>query len=202
MKTCKTEFEKIEDLARSNGGIFTSSLAEQNGIHRAMLSYFLKMGRLERPARGVYALPDAWEDEMWLLQNQYKRGIYSGITALYLHGLTDQTPLYYEMTFPATYNLSKVKKDNRIKVQQHQVAIYDDGIVTAETTFGNRVKVYRAEQVLCTILRKQYHTDIQIVANAFKLYTRRANPDIASLTHYSKLFHVENQLRSYLEVLL
>ncbi len=198
----RNKIEKVERLARLHNGVLTASIAERNGIHRAMLSYFLKTGRLERPARGVYVLPDAWEDEMWILQNRFKRGVYSGMTALYLHGLSDQTPLQYEMTFPATYNLSKVKKENRIKVRQHQTAIYGDGIITAETTFGNRVKVYRAEQVLCAILRKQYHADIQIVANAFKMFVRRPNPDLAMLTHYAELFHVEKQLRSYLEVLL
>ncbi len=202
MKNNKTNIAKIKALAKVNGGIITPSLAETNGVHRAMLSYYLEKGLLERASRGVYLLQETWEDEMWILQNKFKRGIFSGNTALYLHRLTDQTPLRYEMTFPASYNLSKVKKDDRVCTCQHLPTFYDDGIVKLKTTFGNDVNVYCAEKVLCAMLRKRYHADIQIVANAFKMYTQGSNLNLQFLTHYGEVFHVEKQLRSYLEVLI
>lgn len=202
MKNKKTLYQEIEALAKANGGVVTTSLAEKNAIYRASLSYFQKKGVLERSARGVYALQDAWEDEMWLIQNRFKRGIYSGISALYLHHLTDQTPFKHEMTFPATYNTSKVKKESQVSVYQHKMEIYKEGIVNVNTTFGNSVKVYCPEQVLCAILCKRYHGDIQIISSAFKMYVQRSNRNMALLSHFAKLFRVEKQVRSYLEVLL
>ncbi len=202
MKSEKRDIPAIEALAKANGGIITPQLAERNGIHRAMLSYCLEKQILERAARGVYMLPNVWEDEMWLLQNRFRRGIFSGGTALYLHRLTDQTPLKYEMTFPASYNLSKVKADGRILAKQHSVEIYQDGIVSMETTFGNKVNVYCAEHVLCAILCKRNQPDIQIVTNAFKMYVGSRHVNLNRLMHYGKLFHVEKKLRSYTEVLI
>ena len=42
--------------------------------------------------RGIYVLNSAREDDFYLLQRKYGRGIYSHDTALYLLGYSDRTP--------------------------------------------------------------------------------------------------------------
>lgn len=70
-------------------------------------------GKLERSARGVYILPELWDDEMYNLQVQFKRGIFSGETALFLNDLTDRTSNRYQMIFPIGYNVTSLKIDMR-----------------------------------------------------------------------------------------
>ena len=45
----------------------------KEGISRSSLQYLVQQGNLERASRGVYTLPEVWEDEFFVLQNRYKR---------------------------------------------------------------------------------------------------------------------------------
>ena len=76
------------------------------------------------------------------------------------------------------------------------------GIIDIKTPGGNLVKVYSIERTLCDILKVRSHTDIQIVSEAFKRYSKRENKNIPLISEYAKLLKVEKKLRSYLEVLL
>lgn len=60
-------------------------------------------------SRGQYATVDALVDEMANFQARYKAAIFSHETALYLHELTDRSPLYYSVTLPSGYNATGLK---------------------------------------------------------------------------------------------
>ena len=66
----------------------------------------------------------------------------------------------------------------------------------------NIVKAYSAERTLCDILKPRCRVDIQVVTEAFKRYTVRADKNIPLLSEYAKILRVETRLRAYLEVLL
>ena len=97
-----TQQETIMDLVRANNGILTTARAVENGISRGVLGYMVKQGTLLRASRGVYTLPDVWDDDFLNLQTRFKRGVFSHETALFLWNLTDRTPTAYHMTFPRT----------------------------------------------------------------------------------------------------
>ena len=106
-----TDSQKILELAKKNNAILTTTMVVHAGFSRGSLQHLVKKGDLERSGRGVYILPEAWDDEFVNLQTRYKRGTYALETALFLCDLTDRTPLKFQMFFPATYNLSNPKKD-------------------------------------------------------------------------------------------
>ncbi len=54
---------------------------------------------IEKSAIGVYILPEVWADEIFNLQNRFKRRFYSHEVALFLWNLTDRTPNRYRMAF-------------------------------------------------------------------------------------------------------
>ena len=191
----------IMDLAKQNNGILTTAMVVAAGFPRGSLKYLADNGSLEKASRGVYTLPEVWDDEFINLQSRYKRGVFSLDTALFLCDLTDRTPGRYYMTFPGTYNLSGPKKDGII-CNGAKESIYGLGIVDAITPGGNIVKAYNAERTLCDILRPRNHTDVQIVSNAFKSYAGRKEKNVPLLSEYARILKVENRLRSYLEVLL
>ena len=75
--------------------------------------------------------------------------------------------------------------------------------MTALTTpAGNSVRSYSAERTLCDILKPRDHTDVQIVTDAFKHYVSRKERNIPLLSEYARKLHVEEKIRTYLEVLL
>ena len=54
---------------------------------------------MEKVSRGLYIMDDVWLDELFILQQRNGAIIYSGETALYLHGLTDREYSSVSMDF-------------------------------------------------------------------------------------------------------
>lgn len=195
----KTDF--ILALARKNRGMVTASQVAAKGLPRGCLHYLVAWGRLEKMARGVYVLPKQWGDEFVSLQSRLARGIFSGETALFLLGLTDRTPSNFEMTFPATYNLTRAKQEG-VRCVQAVPALYRRGIIRVKTPTGGKVAAYCPERVLCDILRPRSKVDVQGVSQAYKAYMARKDKNIPLLSDFAKRLKVDRKLRSYLEVLL
>ena len=79
--------DKIEKLLKtSESGMITVAQVTEAGLHRSVLQELVKSGEIYRFGRGLYVQSDAWEDDFYLLQHKYGRGIYSHDTALYLLG--------------------------------------------------------------------------------------------------------------------
>lgn len=193
--------EEIIRMAKQNNSMVTTAMVVSAGFSRGNLQYLVDRGLLEKSARGVYILPEAWGDEIFNLQNRFRRGIYSNETALFLWGLTDRTPNFYSMTFPSNYNMTQAKEKN-IKCSQCKTDWYKLGMQTVFTPGGNSVVAYNKERTLCDILRPNNFADIQIVSESFKRYATGKEKNIPLLSEYAKIFKVETKLRSYLEVLL
>lgn len=192
---------RIMSLAEENNGILTTEQAVANGISRSMLCYLVKQGKLQRSTRGVYTLPEVWEDEFFNLQTRFKRGIFSHETALFLCNLTDRTPIYFRMTFPTNYNLTNPQREN-VRCAQVKPEFYRLGIETVESPDGNKLQCYSAERTLCDILRPHHYADVQIIGEAFKKYVKSSQKNIPMLSEYAKLLGVDKRIRTYLEVLL
>lgn len=191
----------ILDLVSQNNGMITSAMVVKNGLARGSLKYLVEIGRLEQVNRGVYCLPDCWEDEFFSLQARYKKGIFSLDTALYLHDLTDRNPDRFFMTFPSNYNFNKIK-DERIIAKGILASLHLLGAEEKITPSGNKVIAYNPERCLCDIVKVRYKCDIQLISEVFKNYVKSKNKDIHKLSEYSKLLKVEKKIRTYLEVLL
>ena len=99
-----SQLERIRKLLENqHGTLLTSDLAKFN-IPRTYLSILERNGEIERVSRGVYRLVASIDDEMFTFQARYKSSIYSHETALYLHDLTDRTPLSYSISVPVGYH--------------------------------------------------------------------------------------------------
>ena len=66
-------------LQNSPSGTITTKQVTESGVHRGVLQELVEAGDLYRYGRGIYVRSDAWEDEFYLLQCKYGRGIYSMI---------------------------------------------------------------------------------------------------------------------------
>ncbi|MDY0266134.1 MAG: type IV toxin-antitoxin system AbiEi family antitoxin domain-containing protein [Methanimicrococcus sp.] len=192
---------KVLEMAKANNGTVTSAMIQSAGIARQYLKILVDKGLLEKVARGVYVLPEVWEDEFFKLQAQFKKGIFSNATALFLHDLTDRTPLAYSMTFPDNYNLSNVKNEG-VFASRAKEPFYSMGIETVQSPSGNELLSYSMEKTLCDILRTRAEIETGIIAEAFKRYVTKTNKNIPKLSEYAKILKVEEKVRRYLEVLI
>lgn len=193
--------EKIEELLEmSADGTITAAQVTQAGLHRSVLQKLVESGELFRYGRGLYVKSNAWEDDFYLLQRKYGRGIYSHDTALYLHGYSDRAPAQYTMTFPQGYNTSSLKQENII-IKRIIPDNYEPGVIEIKSPSGNPIRVYELERTLCDILRGS-GSDIQIVVAAMKRYAASKNRDVHKLMKYAEQLRVKPKVLRYLEVLL
>ena len=192
---------KVLAIAKENNGTVTTAMIQSAGIARQYLKILVDKGLLEKVARGVYVLPGVWDDEFFILQAQFKKGVFSNETALFLHDLTDRTPLVYSMTFPENYNLSNVKKEG-VLASRAKEPFYSMGIETVMSPSGNEILSYTMEKTLCDILRPRSRVETGVIAEAFKRYAAKPNKNIPKLSEYAKILKVEEKVRTYLEVLI
>lgn len=190
--------DRLQEL--SVNGMLTTKKITEGGIHRSEIHSLSDKGILTRFSRGLYVLNDAWEDEFYLLQQRYARGIYSHETALYLLGYSDRTPASYTMTFPQGYNSRSLGSEN-ILVKRVIPGNYEIGIIECEPPAGNTIRIYDLERTLCDILRGN-SGDIQIINAAMKKYVVSKERNIHKLMQYADRLHVKAKVLRYLEVLL
>lgn len=196
-----TAQERIQELLESSpDGTITAKQVTVAGLHRGILRELTASGDLQRFGRGLYARTDDWEDDFYLLQRKYGRGIYSHDTALYLLGYSDRTPARYTMTFPKGYNAPSLLRE-RINIKRVVPANYSLGITELPSPCGNPLHVYDLERTLCDILRGN-GSDIQIVTAAMKKYAASKEKDIHKLMQYADQLRVRAKVLHYMEVLL
>ncbi len=193
--------EKIEELLEaSEDGTVTAAQVTEAGLHRSILQELVRDGEMYRFARGLYVRSDAWEDDFYLLQRRYGRGIYSHDTALYLLGYSDRAPAKYTMTFPKGYHAPSLNRENLI-VKRVVPDHYEFGRIKIGSPSGNPICVYDLERTLCDILRGS-GSDIQIIGEAMRRYAASRDKNIYKLMQYADRLRVKPKVLRYMEVLL
>lgn len=193
--------EKIKKmLEASETGVITSAQVTEAGLHRNALQQLVKDGEIYRFGRGLYVRRNSWEDDFYLFQKKYGRGIYSHDTALYLLGYSDRTPAKYTMTFPKGYNAPSLKQETII-IKRVVPENYEFGQIQIKSPAGNLIRTYDLERTLCDILRGN-GSDIQIITDAMKRYAASGEKNIHKLMQYAERLRVSPKVLRYLEVLL
>ena len=124
---------------------------------------------LVRISRGYYGLPSYIEDEYYKLLSKSKNARFSMATALYLHNLSDRTPLVYNITVPFGYSGS-LQKEKNVVLNFVKKEILDLGVIEMTSPFGMKIKVYDIERTICDIIRDRNKIDPQIFNTAMKEY--------------------------------
>jgi predicted transcriptional regulator of viral defense system len=196
-----TGFEKIYKILKDQSGIIRTADLANFDIPRTYLSIMEKRGELERASWGVYQSPSFIEDELFIFQSRHKASIYSHETALYLHDLTDRTPLSYSVSVPADYHAASFKESMH-KVFYVKRTLLNLGVVTLQSPHGNTLRVTGIERTIVDILRSRSRIEDQLIFDTLKRYVRMKNRNIDLLYRYAQRFRVQSVLRPYMEVLL
>jgi predicted transcriptional regulator of viral defense system len=201
VKTDLSHLDRIRKILKGQGGVLFSSNLGQFQIPRVYLSMLEQSAEIERISRGVYKTSDAMEDEMFIFQSRYKFSIFSHETALYLHDLTDRSPLAYSISVPSGYHSSTLNKSGH-KIYYVNRNLFNLGIVLIKSPHGNEIRVSNLERTICDILRSRNQIDVQFVGEALRRYVRKKEKNIDLLHDYAKSFRIQKIVREYIEVLL
>lgn len=192
----KTPEEIVDD-----SGILLTKNAIEAGISKHALYNFIRDNGFEKAAHGVYASPETWEDENYILSLRCPQGVLSHDEALYYHGLTDREPLQKTITIYTGYGTSRMVADG-IKVFTVKKDLLDIGKEIVKTSYGHDIPLYNRERTICDLIRSRNRFEIQDFQTALKTYIMGKNKNLNRLMEYAKLFHVDKKIREYMEVLL
>lgn len=187
-------------LKEQNGILLTADLAKSN-IPRVYLAELVRNGEIERVSRGVYRLTASIEDELFSFQARYRSSIYSHETALYLHDLTDRTPLRFSITVPVGYHSVSLNESGH-KIFYVQQKLLGLGVISLITPHGNQIRGTDLERTICDMLRSRSQIDVQLVNQALKRYVVRSDKNLDRLYSYARQFRVQRIVRETIEVLL
>ncbi len=193
--------KRIEKIINEQNGTLLSSDLDEYNIPRTYLSMMVAEGKIEKIGRGIYALPDALEDEMYIMQKKYPNLIYSHETALFFHEISDRTPFEYSVTVPSGYKVVDTINE-RFNIYYIKRDLHLMGVTELETTLGNTIRIYNLERTICDLLRSRNRIDIQIFSDALKRVVKKKHLDYVLLSEYARKLNVENILNTFMEVLL
>jgi predicted transcriptional regulator of viral defense system len=196
-----TDTNIVQRLLSQEKGVFAASKATEAGLNRQQLADFVKSGILERAERGIYISSCGLDDTLFWMQQRAKKIVYSHETALFLHRMTDRTPLCYSVTVPSSYKASADIKKN-CKIYYIKQDLVDLGKTEKLTGMGHTVITYDLERTLCDVIRSRNKMDGQVVIEAIKVYAQSKEKDLHRLYRYAESFSIEKILYQYLEVLL
>ena len=193
--------DRLSVIVSEHHGVLKTADVVAAGISKKALAEFVKECGFERVAHGIYCDPDAWTDDMLVLQLRCPKTIFSHDTALFLHDLTDREPLSYTVTAKTGYNPSHLTEAG-VKVYTVKKDLFEIGMADSLTPCGNRINVYNMERTICDVIRSRSTIEAQVLQDALKQYAKRKDKNLHQLMEYAKQFHVDRILRQYMEVLL
>ena len=196
-----TKYEVIDKLLEQNNGYLFSKDVEAAGISRTYLANYVKERQLEKVSKGVYISADTWEDELYLLQLRYPRVVFSGETALYLHGLIDREYSKITVTVPPRFNRTRLLAEGFL-IRQEQEENYELGVCEMQTNFGNTVKTYNREKCICDLVKMRGKVEVQHYQTAIKSYMRSKEKDLNRLVKYADALKVRDEIMKYVEVMV
>lgn len=194
-------YDKILKIVEKNNGYVTTKEVVTNGINKTFLTNLVKNGTLVRISRGYYGLSNYIEDEYYKIASKSKNARFSMATALYLHNLSDRTPLVFNVTLPFGYS-GVLQKEKNVILNFVKRELLDLGVIEMTSPFGMKIKVYDIERTICDIIKNKNKIDAEIFSKALKNYVKSKNKNLSKLTKYAESLNIEKKVSEYMEVLL
>ena len=196
----KSNYSKLLKIFNGQGYI-TRDDVKNIGVNTWFLSDFVKRNHLIKLAPGFYADDNYIVDDYFILQRRYPKYIFSGMSALYLHHLTDKIPTELFVTSPQGYNPSRCKNDNIVINKISNIDIYNLGIEEVETMFGNKVRVYDKEKTICNLIKIRREYDSETFVKAIRFYAK-SHVNQSKLFEYARIMKIEKKVYEIMEVVM
>jgi predicted transcriptional regulator of viral defense system len=183
-------------------GILRPKDLAQAGISSRYLSLLLNEGALERPARGLYMLPNADHSENIALAQAARtvpRGVVCLLSALSFHGLTTQAPF---QVWIAIDPAARLPREGQIPL--HIVRFSGEALSAGVDTHeidGVRVRIYCAAKTVADCFKYRNKVGLDVAMEALRDCWRQRACTMDELVHYADICRVGRVMRPYLETL-
>ena len=196
-----SDLDKILQLVKKKDGYITTKEVVDNGLNKMALKRLCDAGLLERISTGYYSLPNMINDDYYKIISKSKNAIFSYTTSLFLHELSDRTPIYFDITVPRGYG-GPLQNIDSVLLHYVDNSLLNLGMETIKSPFGMDIKCYDAERTICDIIKDKNHMDKEIYTKALKWYAERKDKNLLKLAKYSKKMNIEKEVSEIMQVIL
>ena len=179
-------------------GVITAAHCREQGVPTVYLTRMVRDGRLTRLARGLYGVPDGEYDEFFILQHRFKKTVFSYETALFLLGQTDKIPDVIDITVENSYKINNPPR--RLSINYVSPDVFKMGISCVPTSYGNPVKIYGYERIVCDFIAHRKNVDSETYVKTIQGYAKYRNKDIHLLWKIARAMRIENRVRDVMEI--
>lgn len=183
-------------------GIVRPREIEAIGLPREYLVRLHRQGRLSRPARGTYTLPDADVTEHHSYAEVTKRVPQATVcllSALAFHEITTQSPASVWIALPKGARKPTVDSPSLRIVRLSGLSL-TTGIENHQID-GVPVRVYSAAKTVADCFKFRNKIGLDIAIEALKDCLRQKRANINEIYRYAKVCRVSNVIRPYMEAL-
>lgn len=192
--------ETVLNYLKQNNGIITYKDCKDLGVPAVYLSRLENEEKIFRVDKGIYLSTDGDYDEYYFFQYRFSRAIYSYVSALYLQGFTDEIPQYFEVTVPRGYRFNNPPQN--LAVHTVPKEIVDLGVISVKTPWGQTVKTYDFERIICDFIQNRKKIDNELFVKTLKAFVNYPNKNLTNLYQYAEKMKIINQTKQTLEVLM
>ncbi|HGJ1572509.1 TPA: type IV toxin-antitoxin system AbiEi family antitoxin domain-containing protein [Streptococcus pneumoniae] len=192
--------ELLLEYINNHNGLITHRDCKKLDIPTIYLTRLEDEGVIFRVEKGIYLSSTGDYDEYYFFQYRYPRTVFSYISSLYLQGLTDEIPQYFEVTVPKDYRF----RNRPLNLNSYTVSkdIINMGVTSVKTPMGNTVNVYNFERVLCDFILNRSNTDNELFVKTVQTYSKFPEKNLAKLYDYAQKLNILDDVKRTLEVLL
>jgi predicted transcriptional regulator of viral defense system len=183
-------------------GIVRSRDIEAIGFPRQYLVRLHRQGKLNRPARGIYTLPDADVTEHHSYAEVTKRvpqAIVCLLSALVFHEITTQSPASVWIALSKGTRTPALVSPS-LKIVRLSGPSLTRGIDKHQVE-GVTVRVYSAAKTVADCFKFRNKIGLDVAIEALKDCLRQKKGNVNEIFRYAKACRVSNVIRPYIEVL-
>ena len=195
-------FRKLSKMMETGDGSISRKDALANGVPPATFTRYVRLNQLVKIRRGVYAKTEGAVDDLYQFQRRYPKIVYSGITALYLLGLTDRIPDLMEFTVVKGYRVRKESVGSQAICHiENNAELFGMGNVNSKTIFGNTVTCFSKEKMVVEMIRKRDEYDSELFLKALKTFLKGTDKHMDFLFEYARMRKIEEKVYRILEAM-
>jgi predicted transcriptional regulator of viral defense system len=194
-------YQKIMQYVGQHGMVRPRDI-EAIGLPREYLVRLHRQGKLDRPGRGIYTLPDAGVTERHSYAEVAKRVPEAAIcllSALTFHEITTQNPASVWIALGKGARTPALTSPS-LRIVRLSGPSLTEGIENHRVE-GVPIRVYSAAKTVADCFKFRNRIGLDVAIEALKDSLRQKKANINEIYRYAKMCRVSNVIRPYMEAL-
>jgi predicted transcriptional regulator of viral defense system len=192
---------QILEVFQENKGYARTRDILRAGLHHQYLRQLVVEGRVVKVKRGLYRLASiSMEDELEEVSRIVPEGVVCLFSAWNFYQLSDFVPPEYHVAIEKSRKVA-LPDYPPIRLYYWKENYWSIGIV--QHPVGNSlISIYEKEKAVCDAVRFRNKIGKEMEKEVLKNYLKLRDRNIDKLLRFARVMRVENQVKSYLSILL